>query len=230
MIPTTWWEDLLTWWESGTWEDRPFLGAMPNPSLGWFLLVGCCLSCLGSFFFCLFWGRCQIPRLGVSCSSGAAFRAWVLFFCFLFFAFFGGDAKSLAWVFLARRVLPAENWPRFLVKKNRVKQTLITRVFWGLSLACCDQMTTSAKWNRVFGRVVLVSEDILKIWKYIVIYPNFAFQLNQGPTFRSEIRSRMNIHLVELEAMQTVSSLQNGCATPSLEFTGGLTIHLVVAL
>ena len=52
----------------------PFLGAMPNPSLGslgCFLLVGCCLSCLGSFI-----------------------------------AFFWGDAKSLAWVFLARRVLP----------------------------------------------------------------------------------------------------------------------------
>ena len=78
---------------------------------------------------CLFWGRCQIPRLGVSCSSGAAFRAWVLLLpflgampnpslgCFLlvgcclsclgsFVAFFGGDAKSLTWVFLARRVLP----------------------------------------------------------------------------------------------------------------------------
>ena len=65
---------------------------------------------------CLFWGRCQIPRLGVSCSSGAAFR--FCFFCvfwgampnpslgcFLlvgcclsclgsFVAFFGGDAKS----------------------------------------------------------------------------------------------------------------------------------------
>ena len=130
-----------------------FWGAMPNPSLGCFLLVGCCLSCLGSFvaffggdakslawvflarrvlpfvfvflrflggdaksiawvflarrvlpfvlgFFCsLFWGRCQIPRLGVSCSSGAAFRVWVLFLPFL------GAAKSLAWVFLARRVL-----------------------------------------------------------------------------------------------------------------------------
>ena len=50
---------------------------------------------------CLFWRRCQIPRLGVSCSSGAAFRVWVLFLPFL-----GGDAKSLAWVFLARRVLP----------------------------------------------------------------------------------------------------------------------------
>ena len=50
---------------------------------------------------CLFWGRCQIPRLGVSCSSGAAFRA-----LFFFLPFFGGDAKSLAWVFLARRVLP----------------------------------------------------------------------------------------------------------------------------
>ena len=99
---------------------------MPNPSLGCFLLVGCCLSCL--FFFAFFGGRCQIPRLGVSCSSGAAFRAWVLLLpflgampnpslgCFLlvgcclscwgsFLAFFGGDAKSLAWVFLARRVL-----------------------------------------------------------------------------------------------------------------------------
>ena len=145
-----------------------FWGAMPNPSLGCFLLVECCLSCWGSFlaFFggdakslawvflarrvltkwmvmgsvylelfetkpccirvcpiipyvlsqnvqilsrfslssqvppCLFWGRCQIPRLGVSCSSGAAFRV-----CF-FLRFLGGDAKSLAWVFLARRVLP----------------------------------------------------------------------------------------------------------------------------
>ena len=77
----------------------PFLGAMPNPSLGCFLLVGCCLSCLGSFV-AFFWGRCQIPHLGVSCSSGAAFRVGVLFW-----RFFGGDAKSLAWVFLARRVL-----------------------------------------------------------------------------------------------------------------------------
>ena len=93
MIPTTWWEDLLTWWESGTWEDRPFLGAMPNPSLGCFLLVGCCLSCLGSFFFCLFWGRCQIPRLSISCSSGAAFRAWVLFFLFSFFCLFWGRCQ-----------------------------------------------------------------------------------------------------------------------------------------
>ena len=131
----------------------PFLGAMPNPSLGCFLLVGvltkwmvmgsvylelfetkpCCIlvcpiipyvramehhfvvqkcpksvkiSPSSQVLPCLFWGRCQIPRLGVSCSSGAAFRAWVFFV-----AFFGGDAKSLAWVFLAwvflaRRVLP----------------------------------------------------------------------------------------------------------------------------
>ena len=99
---------------------------MPNPSLGCFLLVGCCLSCF--FLFAFFGGRYQILRLGVSCSSGAAFRAWVLLLpflwampnpslgCFLlvgcclsclgsFLAFFGGDAKSLAWVFLARRVL-----------------------------------------------------------------------------------------------------------------------------
>ena len=53
---------------------------------------------------CLFWGRCQIPRLGVSCSSGAAFRV-----CF-FLRFLGGDAKSLAWVFLARRVLAFRAW------------------------------------------------------------------------------------------------------------------------
>ena len=46
-----------------------FFGAMPNPSLGCFLLVGRCLSCL------------------------------------FFLPFLGGDAKSLAWVFLARRVL-----------------------------------------------------------------------------------------------------------------------------
>ena len=62
----------------------PFLGAMPNPSLGslgCFLLVGCCLSCLGSFV-AFFLGRCQIPRLGVSCSSGAAFR--VCFFHVVF--------------------------------------------------------------------------------------------------------------------------------------------------
>ena len=58
-----------------------FLGAMPNPSLGCFFLVGSCLSCLGSFF-CLFWGRCQIPRLGVSCSSAPAFRVCVVFFAF----------------------------------------------------------------------------------------------------------------------------------------------------
>ena len=98
---------------------------MPNPSLGCFLLVGCCLSCL--FFFAFFGGRCQIPRLGVSCSSGAAFRAWVLLLpflgampcpslgCFLLvgaafrvwvlFLPFLGAAKSFAWVFLARRVL-----------------------------------------------------------------------------------------------------------------------------
>ena len=55
-------------------------------------LAKCCLAFFG--------GGCQIPRLGVSCSSGAAFRV-----CF-FLRFLGGDAKSLAWVFLARRVLP----------------------------------------------------------------------------------------------------------------------------
>ena len=70
-------------------------------SLAWVFLARRVLPFVFGFFLCLFWGRCQIPRLGVSCSSGAAFRAWGSFV-----AFFGGDAKSLAWVFLARRVLP----------------------------------------------------------------------------------------------------------------------------
>ena len=117
MIPTTWWEDLLTWWESGTWEDRPFLGAMPNPSLGCFLLVGCCLSCLGSFFFFAFFGGDAKSLAWVFLARRVLpFVLGFFFFCFLFFAFFGGDAKSLAWVFLARRVLPAENWPLFQKK------------------------------------------------------------------------------------------------------------------
>ena len=57
------------------------------------------LSCLG-YFFLSFLGAIQNPRLGVSSSSAPAFRFWVLFCLFV------GDAKSLAWVFLTRRVLP----------------------------------------------------------------------------------------------------------------------------
>ena len=52
-----------------------FLGAIRC-----FFLVGSCLSFLGSFLpFC---GRCQIPRLGVSYSSGAAFHVCVVFLLF----------------------------------------------------------------------------------------------------------------------------------------------------
>ena len=76
----------------------PFLGGDAK-SLAWVFLARRVLPFVLGFFCCLFWGRCQIPRLGVSCSSGAAFRVWVLFLPFL------GAAKSLAWVFLARRVL-----------------------------------------------------------------------------------------------------------------------------
>ena len=48
----------------------PFLGAMPNPSLG------CSCSSGAAFrvcvvFFLLFGGRCQIPRLGASCSMSS---------------------------------------------------------------------------------------------------------------------------------------------------------------
>ena len=77
----------------------PFLGGDAK-SLAWVFLARRVLPFVLGFFFGLFWGRCQIPRLGVSCSSGAAFRV-----CF-FLRFLGGDAKSLAWVFRARRVLP----------------------------------------------------------------------------------------------------------------------------
>ena len=76
-----------------------FWGSMPNPSLGCFLLVGCCLSCLGSFC-CLFWGAMPNPSLGCFLLVECCLSCWGSFL-----AFFGGDAKSLAWVFLARRVL-----------------------------------------------------------------------------------------------------------------------------
>ena len=72
----------------------PFFGAMPNPSLGRFLLVGCCLSCL----------RC-------------------------FFVFWGGDAKSLAWVLLA---LWVPNHPLFLGSNHPLTcvQHLLSFIIW----------------------------------------------------------------------------------------------------
>ena len=73
---------------------------MPNPSLGCFLLVRCCLSCLGSFF-AFFGGDAKSLAWVFLARRVLPFVAWVSFV-----AFFGGDAKSLAWVFLARRVLP----------------------------------------------------------------------------------------------------------------------------
>ena len=45
-----------------------FWGAMPNPSLGCFLLVGCCLSCLGSF----------LPFLGAAKSLGWVHTKWMV--------------------------------------------------------------------------------------------------------------------------------------------------------
>ena len=100
-----------------------FLGAMPNPSLGCFFLVGSCLSCLGSFFL-PFLGAMPNPSLGCSCSSGAAFRVCVVFFCFL-----GGDAKSLAWVLLA---LWVPNHPVFLGSNHPLTcvQHLLSFTIW----------------------------------------------------------------------------------------------------
>ena len=51
-------------------------------SLAWVFLARQVLPFM-FVFFAFFGGRCQIPRLGVSCSSGAVFRAWVLLLPFL---------------------------------------------------------------------------------------------------------------------------------------------------
>ena len=47
-------------------------------------------------------------------------------------------------------------------------------------------------------------------------YPNFPLQLNQAPPFSREILPCMHNHLVDLDAMQTVYSLQNSFAGVSL--------------
>ena len=108
-----------------------------------------------------------------------------------------------------------------------------------------DPVYFSTKWLWGFGRVMLVPQLVLKwvpllngtgclvesCWclkTLLKIYPNFALQLNQGPTFSSEIRSCMRIHLVELEAMQAVSSLQNGCTAPPLNWQGGTNFNYIV--
>ena len=48
----------------------------------------------------------------------------------------------------------------------------------------------------------------------------FALQLKPGPPFSSEIRPCMLNHLVELEAVQAVYSLQNGFTGVSLNSHG----------
>ena len=70
---------------------------MPIPRLG----VSCSSGAAFRAWVLLlpFLGAMPIPRLGVSCSSGAAFRVGVLFWPFW------GRCQILAWVFLARRVL-----------------------------------------------------------------------------------------------------------------------------
>ena len=65
--------------------------------------------------------------------------------------------------------------------------------------------------------IEIVSEDMSKMSK---IFPNFPRQLDQGPPFSSEIRPCMHNHLVDLEAVQTGYSLQNGFAGVSLNSHG----------
>ena len=64
--------------------------------------------------------------------------------------------------------------------------------------------------------IEIVSEDMSKI------FPNFPLQLDQGSPFSSEIRPCMHNHLVDLEAVQTVYSLQNGFTGVSLNSHGDL--------
>ena len=77
-------------------------------SLAWVFLARQVLPFVLGFFCCLFWGRCQIPRLGAARKGPKKTkheRQHPTSFVLGFLAFFVGDAKSLAWVFLARRVL-----------------------------------------------------------------------------------------------------------------------------
>ena len=140
-----------------------FLGAMPNPSLGCFLLVGCCLSC---FFFGLFWGAMPNPSLGCFLLVGCCLSCLGSFV-----AFFGGDAKSLAWVFLARRVLPfvfgfffglfwggdakSLAWWVFLARRVLTKWMVMGSVYLELFEAkpCCILVCTIIPyvlWNAIF--------------------------------------------------------------------------------
>ena len=119
-----------------------FWGAMPNPSLGCFLLVGCCLSCLGSFV-AFFGGRCQIPRLGVSCSSGAAFRVGVLFWPFL-----GAMPNpSLGCFLLVGCLLNGWSWDQSI--QNCFKQSPVASLCALLSLTCYATPFCSPKMSKI---------------------------------------------------------------------------------
>ena len=76
------------------------------------------------------------------------------------------------------------------------------------------QMRTSTEWFRVFGWGMFVFVEGTSF------FPFLHFSWSQGPPLSSEIRPCMLNHLVELEAVQTIYSLQNGFTCVSLNSHG----------
>ena len=127
---------------------------------------------------CLFWGRCQIPRLGVSCSSGAAFRV-----CFCF-AFFGGDAKSLAWLFLARRVLTKWMVMGSVYLENCLKQSPVASLCALLSLTCYGPPFCSPKMSKICQDFRCVAKCCLAFFGGRCQIPRLGVSCSSGAAFR----------------------------------------------
>ena len=127
---------------------------------------------------CLFWGRCQIPRLGVSCSSGAAFRV-----CFVF-AFFGGDAKSLAWLFLARRVLTKWMVMGSVYLENCLKQSPVASLCALLSLTCYGPPFCSPKMSKICQDFRCVAKCCLAFFGGRCQIPRLGVSCSSGAAFR----------------------------------------------
>ena len=121
---------------------------MPNPSLGCFLLVGCCLSCL------------------------------------FFFAFFGGDAKSLAWLFLARRVLTKWMVMGSVYLENCLKQSPVASLCALLSLTCYGPPFCSPKMSKICQDFRCVAKCCLAFFGGRCQIPRLGVSCSSGAAFR----------------------------------------------
>ena len=131
-------------------------------SLAWVFLPRRLLPFVFGFFFLPFLGAMPNPSLGCSCSSGAAFRVCVVFFCFL-----GGDAKSLAWVLLA---LWVPNHPVFLGSNHPLTcvQHLLSFTIWidvihpdGHGLA--KRLSGATEWESLLNGFSILSHFIVTV-------------------------------------------------------------------